>query len=197
MTRADFYRLCRTWHGYLSAVAFGALGFFALTGILLNHPDWFPESSGGAQHFETVIAAPDLRAALAAPAPEAALGLLVARDPRVRGAYASGDNLGDEAMLRFEGVRGNTDASVDLATGHVAFDVEKAGVLRAINDLHRGKNAGAIWKAAIDIVGALVLVLSLIGFVLFFSLRFRLATSLALTFGGAAALIAIFLLFVR
>ena len=37
-SKSDFYRLCREWHGYLSALAFAALIFFSATGILLNHP---------------------------------------------------------------------------------------------------------------------------------------------------------------
>ena len=36
--KGEFYRLARDWHGYLSALAFLALIFFASTGVLLNHP---------------------------------------------------------------------------------------------------------------------------------------------------------------
>jgi hypothetical protein len=37
----DFYRHARYVHGWLSAFAFIALFFFALTGLFLNNPDWF------------------------------------------------------------------------------------------------------------------------------------------------------------
>lgn len=60
-----------------------------------------------------------------------------------------------------------------MATGEGEVAVECAELVSILNDLHRGKNAGAAWKALTDIVGGLVLVPSLIGFVLFFSLRFR------------------------
>jgi hypothetical protein len=57
-----------------------------------------------------------------------------------------------------------------------------------MNDLHRGKNAGAVWRAAIDVAAVLLIALSLIGYVLFFSLRFRLGASLLLTASSLAAM---------
>ena len=65
-----------------------------------------------------------------------------------------------------------------------------------IDDLHRGKNVGRVWSAVIDASGALVLVLSLLGYVLFFTMRFKLRTGLVLTGVSLAAMAVIFLLFV-
>ena len=56
-----------------------------------------------------------------------------------------------------------------------------ARLVSFINDLHTGKNSGAVWKATIDVFGVLIILMSLIGYILFFSLRFRLRTSLVLT----------------
>ena len=39
--RRDFYRHSRYVHGWLSAFAFLTLLFFSVTGLLLNHPEWF------------------------------------------------------------------------------------------------------------------------------------------------------------
>ncbi len=65
-----------------------------------------------------------------------------------------------------------------------------------IGDLHRGKNASVPWRAVIDVSAILVLALSIIGYVLFFSLRFRLRTSLILTAVSIAALVGVFVAFV-
>ncbi len=62
-----------------------------------------------------------------------------------------------------------------------------------IGDLHRGKNAALPWRMVIDLSAILVLALSVIGYVLFFSLRFRLRTSLILTGASLAVLVAVFL----
>ena len=39
--RRDFYRHSRYVHGWLSAFAFLTLLYFSVTGLLLNHPEWF------------------------------------------------------------------------------------------------------------------------------------------------------------
>jgi hypothetical protein len=65
-----------------------------------------------------------------------------------------------------------------------------------IQDLHRGKNSGTAWRWVIDLSAWIVIALSLIGYVLFFSLRFRLKTSLILTAASLAVLIGIAWMFV-
>ncbi len=195
--RGAFYRFCRMIHGYLSAVAFLALLFFAATGVLLNHPEWMPERQAAPQTQALTLDAPTLaHARQAGDGAGALLASAVAARAPVRGAFTTADVMDGEALLRFEGARGNSNATVDLATGRVELDVEQADALSMLNDLHRGKNVGAAWKLVIDIVGLLTIALSLIGFVIFFSLRFRLGTSLALVGIGLAALTAIFVAFV-
>ncbi|WP_304192177.1 PepSY-associated TM helix domain-containing protein, partial [Phenylobacterium aquaticum] len=101
-----------------------------------------------------------------------------------------------EAQVRLEGVTGSSDILVDLRTGTAEVTVARTDLVTTLNELHRGKNAGAVWKAVIDVSAGLVLALSLIGYVLFFSLRFRLRTSLILTAASLAVLFGVFWLFV-
>lgn len=194
--RGAFYRVCREWHGYFSAFAFFALLFFSATGITLNHPEWFSTKAGERAVTRIALDRRVLQRAAASDDQAAALAAAVRERTQVRGAFSSGEVLDGEALLRFEGVTGNSDVTIDLATGRGEVAIERADAVSLLNDLHRGKNAGAIWKLAIDAVGALVIVLSLIGFVLFFSLRFRLVTSLVLTTAGLAAMTALIYVFV-
>jgi hypothetical protein len=80
----------------------------------------------------------------------------------------------------------------NLATGEVSIYVERAPTVGIMNELHRGERAGAPRRLAIDVIAALLIATSLIGFVLFLSLRFRLRTSRALMGLGAAVLIGLF-----
>lgn len=185
LDRGAFYRTCREWHGYISAIAFAALIFFALTGITLNHPEWF-ENGAAESDTITIDLPPNTIRGLE---PEALAKLVQERAP-LRGRYSSGESLDGETILRFEGPKGNSDVSIDEARGRAEIRIEKATAFSLLNDLHRGKNAGAAWKVAIDIVAGLVLALSAIGFVLFLSLRLRLGVSLALTAAGFAAFVA-------
>lgn len=196
--KGAFYRLCRALHGYLSAFAFLALIFFAGTGLMLNHPEWFtPEetaSDATRTSLHKTLPRASLERSFAASDPAAALAaLVIEREPALRGAYTSGEILDGEAMLRFEGVTGASDVVIDLSSGRADISVRSATAVSMLYDLHRGKNAGAVWRGLIDVVASVVLALSLIGYVLFFSLRFRLSSSLALTGLSALALVGIYI----
>jgi uncharacterized protein len=191
LDRGAFYRTCRELHGYISAIAFAALLFFSVTGITLNHPEWFENDK--AQSSTSTI---DLRPDEVQGAKPDALAKLIEQRADLRGTFSSGEVLDGEVLLRFEGPKGNSDVAIDQQTGRAEIRVENASAFSLLNDLHRGKNAGPAWKAAIDIVAGLVLALSAIGFVLFLSLRFRLGVSLALTTAGLAGFVCAIIAFV-
>lgn len=191
-----FYTQCRLWHGYLSAFAFLALMFFSTTGVLLNHPDWLVGDGGAPRTLHATLAPDRLQAAQKQGDAGAALGQLVAQSLPVLGAYSSGDVEGSQAILRFEGVKGATDVTVDLKSGATDARLKSADPVTMLDDLHRGKNSGPVWQAFIDISGIVILVLSMIGYILFFAMRFRLRTALTLTAVSVAAMAALFFLFV-
>jgi len=191
-----FYTQCRHWHGYLSAFAFLALIFFSATGVLLNHPEWLGEEEADPVAITAQLSQSEVTAAMTSADPGAALGLLAAGRMKLMGAYSSADIGGGEAFLRFESVKGSSDVTVDLKSGAARGRVRAADALMVLDDLHRGKNVGAYWRWVIDIAGVVVLLLSIVGYVLFFTLRFRLRTSLALTAISLAAMVGIFVFLV-
>lgn len=194
--KGAFYRTSRMLHAYISAFAFLALMFFSVTGILLNHPDWLQGKPPAEQNLIGQIPSADIAAALKTPEPPRALGAAIEQRMKVRGAFHSGEMLDGEAMLRFEGATGSTDVILDLETGKAEATVQRATATSIVNDLHKGKNTGAVWKLLIDATAILVLALSVIGYVLFFSLRFRLRTSLILTAVSLAVFLGLYLAFV-
>ena len=191
-----FYTQCRNWHGYLSAFAFLILMFFSATGILLNHPDWLTSDEPEPQSVTAIIPADKISAAQKAQDAGKALGAVVAGQIKLLGAYNSGDVDSSQALLRFEGVKGMTTVTLDLKSGQAKAQIQKADTVTMLDDLHRGKNVGAAWKWLIDISGVVILILSLIGYVLFFSMRFRFRTAMILTGVSLAAILAVFVLFV-
>lgn len=190
--RADFYKQCRIWHGYLSAFAFMALIFLSVTGLLLNHPEWF----AGDRTTETrsITLAPDiLRGATTNDDPARALAEAVSREVPVRGAFADGSIEGGAATLRLEGVKGTTDITIDMASGQAEVTTEAADTVSIFHELHRGTLSGPVWRAMLDFVAIAVTALSLVGFALFFILRQRLRTSLLLMSFGLGIPTAIYL----
>lgn len=196
MGRGDFYRLCRNWHGYLSAAAFLALLFFSLTGLSLNHPGWLKRPAAAPVETTVRLSRAELATVTGATEPGRTLAELVAGRVPLAGAYKDAEVAGPTAFVRMQGVRGSSDLQADLTSGEVRVTVEAADNIAVLDALHRGENAGAAWRLLIDIAAIVLIVMSLIGFVLFFSLRMRLRTALALTALSAAGCAAVFLMWV-
>lgn len=192
---ADFYRQCRVWHGYLSAFAFLALLFFSATGLLLNHPEWF--AGERTTESRSITLTPDaLRGASANEDPARALAEAISREVPVRGAFSDGSIEEGTATIRLEGVKGTTDISVNMANGQTEVTTETADTVSILHELHRGTLSGPVWRALLDFIAVVVMILSIVGYALFFSLRYRLRTSLALTGLSLGVLVGVFLLLV-
>jgi hypothetical protein len=185
-----FYRLCRMLHAYFSAFAFLILLFFSITGLTLNHPDWLAGRSPPEQTTTVTIPADQLAAAMKAPSPPKALAAAVAKLTPLVGGNPSGDVADGQALLRTEGPRGVSDITVTLKTGQAEVTTRRATFVAMLNDLHKGKAAGAGWKLLIDVSAVLFIVVSLVGYVILFSLRFRLVPSLILTAVGLVLMVA-------
>ena len=186
--RRDFYRHARYVHGWLSAFAFIVLVFFSLTGLFLNHPDWFEP----AKDENTVkIELPEnvLKSLQGQENPSDALISFVRQKENVVGRYLSSEVMDGEVMIRLESPAGSTDIWALLDTGEVEVTTKPASTVSLINDLHRGKNSGTAWSWLIDISAILILALSLAGFILFLSIKTRLVTHLLLTAASLAVLI--------
>ena len=187
--RGAVYRTCRMLHAYISAAAFLLLIFFAATGLLLDHPDWL-QGKAPAERIRSARLEPgELAAALHAPDSSRALAAAATRHVRLLGAYKDGSTDGGEALIRLEGAKGTTDLDIDTATGAVHATLQPATAANIVEELHRGRAAGPAWRLVIDVSAVVILVLSLVGYVLFFSLRFRLRTSLILTAASLGGLV--------
>ena len=194
--KGAFYRLMRDWHGYLSAFAFLSLLFFAVTGVLLNHPKLYP--GPGVPYFdkELDLTPAELAGVKSAKIPDKALVDLIAKKVPLAGNYAGGGMMSGALVARTEGVRGTSDVEVNLTTGHVEVNVSRHNFVTVLNGLHRGETAGAVWKGVIDVMAGALIAMALLGYILFFALRFRLRTALIITaaslilFAGAFALLA-------
>jgi hypothetical protein len=191
-----FYRLCRMLHGYLSAFAFLALIFFSVTGLTLNHPDWLAGRRPSERVVMVKLPKSEVDAALKTADPGRTLAAALGRVTPLKGRYASGEVVDGEALLRFEGPSGVSDVVLRTATGEAEIGVRSASAISVLNDLHKGKAAGKAWSWVIDLSAIAFIVLSALGYVLFFSLRFRLPLSLVLTGVSLVLMLGMFWLFV-
>ena len=175
-------KYCRLLHAYLSAFAFLILMFFAASGLLLNHPEWF---AGGEISEDKTIEANFSIEALSDVASISDEGVAFAKFAQERlpllGDFHSAEVFPEEeAFLKFSGSKGNSNVVIDLVNGEVEYEVTKASPVEIMHNLHRGKDSGAVWSRVIDVSAILILVMSLFGFLLMFFIKFRLATSMVI-----------------
>ncbi len=175
-------------HGWLSAFAFLILCLFAITGLTLNHPDWPILKTPAPIEAEFTLSQEELERIVNEDAPEHVVVAIANEHVRLRGAITGGSEVGTEIFVRLQGVRGLSDVRANLTTGALHIVVEPAPPIAILNELHRGERAGDTWRLFIDIVAVLLLVLSIVGYLIFLSLRFRLRTALLLS-GASLALL--------
>ncbi|ENU30351.1 PepSY-associated TM helix domain-containing protein [Acinetobacter sp. NIPH 1852] len=178
--RRDFYRHARYVHGWLSAFAFIALIFFSVTGLLLNHPEWFKPAQ---QEQSNTIILPEqlMRTVAEQENPTQTLLDYLRQQQSLVGRYQSSEILDGEVMIRLDSPAGSTDIWVLLDTAEAEITMKPASTVSLLNDLHRGKNVGAGWSWLIDISAVIIVLLSLAGYILFLTLKTRLLTHLTLT----------------
>lgn len=186
--KRDFYRHARYVHGWLSAFAFLALFFFSLTGLLLNHPDWFEPAT---EETTTVIQLPQdvLKTLQDKENPSDEILNYVREQHDLVGRFKSSEVLDGEVMIHLESPAGTSDVWAMLDNGEVEIIQKPASTVSLLNELHRGKNSSASWSWFIDISAILILILSIAGYILFLSIKTRLVTHLTLTAVSIALLI--------
>ncbi|OOV86628.1 PepSY-associated TM helix domain-containing protein [Oceanospirillum linum] len=171
-------RTVRVIHIYSSMMMLFIMLFFTITGITLNHPDWF-RSSEPAQLIEADIPQGLLDQAQQTldlhgdesdqvDALQLAVPLLgwIRDQYQVRGQELSLDWDADEAFLvaDIQQPGGYSIAEFDLAGGAMILERKDASLVHQLNDLHKGRNTGDLWRGFIDFSAVILLLFTLSGF---------------------------------
>jgi uncharacterized protein len=193
----------RWLHIYLSMASFAVVLFFSVTGITLNHPDWFYDGAKSENQFSGVLPAEWV----AVPATDAAIEpddtaidsvarLEIVEHLRARhaiqGAMAEFRIDDAECTVSFKGPGYLADAVIDRETGQYAVAEVRHGAVAVLNDLHKGRDTGRAWSLVIDVSAVLMTFVSLTGLVLIFYLKLRRRRGLLTALAGAIAVILIY-----
>jgi uncharacterized protein len=179
-----FAHLARWLHTYLSMLSFALLLFFAVTGLTLNHAEWFDSQQRPTVYHGTLnktwVNPPD--------------GSAVAKDDlvnyfrrsyRTRGALSDFHVDGDQCEVLFKGPGYEADATIDRETGKYDLTISPFSLVAILNDLHKGRDTGKKWSAVIDFSAVLMTLVSLTGLTLIFFLNKRRFSGLMLVAVGA------------
>jgi uncharacterized protein len=197
-----FAKLMRWLHIYLSMFSLAVVLFFSLTGITLNHPDWFFSGAENSREVEGEIS-PRLLHPQAPAAAEA--GTLPDRQvskleivEHLRTAHSIHGALADfrvdegECVVSFKGPGYAADAFIDRETGHYRLTETYHGFIALINDLHKGRDTGPVWSVLIDVSAVLMTLISLSGLVLLFYLKLRRIPGVVVAIGGTILAIVLY-----
>jgi hypothetical protein len=167
--RSWWLKQLHSWHWISAALSLAGMLLFAVTGLTLNHA-----GSIGAHPRVTERSAtlpPPLLALLkkTPPAADAPLPAAVSANlAMVVGLDAAGRpaEWADDAYVALPGPGRDAWLSIDRSTGAVSAEITDRGWVSYLNDLHKGRNAGAIWFWFIDVFAAACIVFTLTGFLL-------------------------------
>ncbi|HBP19202.1 MAG TPA: peptidase [Planctomycetes bacterium] len=160
-------RWTRTVHIYASLLGLLLLLFFGSTGFVLNHEEWFALARASEQGQATLPAE-----LLSEPEPLALVEAVRARFD-VRGALVVYEPEGHELRLRFERPGEESDVTLDLRSGAAQLYRQRGGLLAVLTDFHTGKTSGGVGGLMIDAAAVLLVLISLSGLVLWFTLPKR------------------------
>jgi hypothetical protein len=197
----------RWTHIYFSMFGLATLLFFSVTGITLNHPDWFfGEADHSVQaHSQMNVKWLNLDVPRADPGDEADASRRVAKlevvehlrkAHGIRGALAEFRTDDRECMVTFKGPGYAADAFIDRATGRYDLTESYHGFVAVINDLHKGRDTGKAWSVLIDLSAVLTTLISLTGLVLLFYIKRRRMSGLVTALVGTLVVVAVFWLWV-
>lgn len=165
--RAFWLKQLHTWHWVSAAVSLAGMFLFAITGITLNHAASIGAEPKVAQSQGKI--SPGLLRKLP-PAGDGndplpgqvakAVAAAVALDPSGFPADWSAE---DEVYVAMPGPGRDAWVSIDRSNGHVSAEVTRRGAVSYLNDLHKGRNTGAVWFWFIDLFAAACVIFTLTG----------------------------------
>ena len=177
-------------------VSFAIVLFFAVTGLTLNHPDWFSSQVKTRQSKGSVD-----RAMLGAGTSEPNTnGLIeaVRASEHLHGTVAAEDVRVDdsEVSFSFKAPGYSADVGVDRQRGTYQVTEVRNGFVAVMNDLHKGRDSGKAWAWVIDVSAVLLTLVSLTGLVILWFIYKRRAPGLILGAAGAALCVLAYKMFV-
>lgn len=166
LSRAFWLRQLHQWHWISSAISLAALLLFAITGITLNHSSRIsatPEVTSIEKSLPmSLVAGPTSGAA---PLPDA-LSAWIAKELDVDARARNAEWSEDEIYVSLPRPGGDAWLSIDRATGLVQYETTWRGGVSYLNDLHKGRNTGPVWRAFIDAAAVACVVFAVTGLLL-------------------------------
>ncbi len=170
--KASVAKWTRWLHIYLSMLSFIIVLFFAITGLTLNHTDWFPDST------KIIERDGKLKTLWVNQSDTAKINKLdivefLRSKEKIQGIVNDFRVEDAEISISFQGPGYTADVFIDRQLGSFHLTETRMGVVAVINDLHKGRDTGKSWSWVIDFSAIFMTIISLSGLILLLFLKKR------------------------
>ncbi|WP_428666732.1 PepSY-associated TM helix domain-containing protein [Runella sp.] len=164
--------VARWLHLYLSMFSFVLVLFFAVTGLTLNHADWFDDASVTAE-YKGQLRAEWVNVADTSKINKLAIVEYLRATHNLKGAMSDFRIDLAECSISFRGPGYTADGFINRTTGSYQLTETRMGLVAVINDLHKGRDTGKNWSLVIDASAIFMTLVSATGLLLLLFLKKR------------------------
>ena len=151
----------RLIHIYVSMALLTLMIFFSITGVTLNHPEWFAEDEAEVSEADFILST-----TLLSIEQQGALLDVLQKKGHLHGGRLVIERDESELFISDKSPGQHISITVELMNGETYVEVTNYGVWALLNDLHKGRNSGAFWRLILDLSAALIIIFSLSGLIL-------------------------------
>ncbi len=155
----------RWLHIYLSMLSFFIVFFFAVTGLTLNHADWF-DGKEKIKKFSGSIPLKWVNVKDTVLVPKLEIVEFLRKNCHVNGAVSDFVIDDSQYTVSFKGPGYAADAFIDRKTGTYKLTETMQGFVAVLNDLHKGRDTGKKWSVLIDLAAIFMCLVSLTGIIM-------------------------------
>jgi hypothetical protein len=158
-------KVSRWLHIYLSMVSFAIVLFFSITGLTLNHADFFAGKAITTKDTGRVTAAwvnvkdTNLVSKLN-------IAEYFRNKHHVKGAVSDFRIDDSQVSISYRGPGYEGDAYITRETGEYELSQTRGSFVAFMNDLHKGRDTGTAWSWVIDVSAIFLVLISLSGLIL-------------------------------
>jgi hypothetical protein len=187
--------LSRWLHIYGSMISFAIVFFFSVTGITLNHPDYFAGELKSTQEkgkldSNWVINRDTNKIA------KLEIVEFLRKNHHITAPVSEFRIDDTQCTISFKGPGYAADAFINRENGAYELTLLQAGIVGIMNDLHKGRDTGPKWSWVIDVSAVLLVLVSLSGMILILYIKRKKWSGLFIALMGTILLWLLYRMFI-
>ncbi|WP_111307824.1 PepSY-associated TM helix domain-containing protein [Confluentibacter sediminis] len=183
MTKKFVAKYSRWLHIYLSMISFVIVLFFSITGLTLNHADYFQNNTSITQN-EGKIDSNWISATDTLKIKKLEIVEFFRNKYKVKGSVTDFRIYDSEISLTFKAPGYASDIFINREDASFSLTQTNQGLMGFFNDLHKGRDTGKAWLWTIDVSAILMTIISLTGLILLLFIKKKRTAGVALLFAG-------------